>query len=423
MIAFQFPPMSGSSGLLRVVKFCKYLPEFGWTPTVITAHPRMYEQVNEQQCRLIPEGLEVIRAFGLDTKRHLSFRGRYPRFLALPDTSASWSLGAVTASLRTMRKNKTDVIFTTFPVATSIWIGLILHRLTGKPWVVDFRDSMTEDHYPRDPSTWRVWRWLEGQAIRHATLILFTARSAIRMYQKRYPELSEKKCVLLPNGYDEEDFASLPAAITPPSLAGRPFKLLHSGLVYPAERDPTYFFRALARLKREAKISATSLQVNFRAPGFEETYAKALSDLGLSDIVKLLPRIAYAQALEEYLESDALLLMQAANCDHQIPAKAYEYFRLGKPILALTSAAGDTASVLREVGGSTIADLEDEEAIYEAIPRFLEEVASGRHALPSQAASARFARRNLTQELANRLNQLDEKQLIHAIERPTSGAI
>lgn len=423
MVAFQFPPMSGSSGLLRVVKFCKYLPEFDWTPTVITAHPRMYEQVNEQQRRLIPEGLEVIRAFGLDTKRHLSFRGRYPRFLALPDTSASWSLGAVTASLRTMRKNKTDVIFTTFPVATSIWIGLVLHRLTGKPWVVDFRDSMTEDHYPRDPLTWRVWRWLEKQAIRRATLFLFTAGSAIRMYQKRYPQLSEEKCLLLPNGYDEEDFAAFPQATAAPSLDGRPFRILHSGLVYPEERDPTSFFRALARLKRESKISAASLLVDFRAPGFEEIYAKILSDLGISDIVKLLPRIPYEQALEEYLAADALLLMQAANCDHQIPAKAYEYFRLGKPVLALTSAAGDTASVLREVGGSTIVDLQDEEAIYRAIPRFLEEVASGRHTLPSQAAAARFARRNLTQELANRLNQLEEKQLIHAIERPTSGAI
>ncbi|MGB6496418.1 MAG: glycosyltransferase, partial [Candidatus Acidiferrum sp.] len=307
MVAFQFPPMSGSSGLLRVLKFCKYLPEFGWTPTVVTAKPRMYEQVNEQQLALIPKGLEVIRAFGMDAKRHLSLLGRYPRFVALPDTSASWSMAAIPAALRAIRRKKIDVVFTTFPVATAIWIGLVLHRLTGKPWIVDFRDSMTEGNYPRDRTTWKVWRWLEGQAVRRASLILFTARSAIRMYRQRYPELVEEKCLLLPNRYDEEDFASFPATFAAMPQVGCAFQLLHSGLVYPEERDPQPLFRALARLKGEGKISAETLQVNFRAPGFEETYAKKIHELGLGEIVKLLPRIPYKQALEEYWASDALL--------------------------------------------------------------------------------------------------------------------
>ena len=59
IVAFQFPPMSGSSGLLRVVKFCRYLPEFGWTPTVVTANPRMYEEVDNRQLALLPTDLQV----------------------------------------------------------------------------------------------------------------------------------------------------------------------------------------------------------------------------------------------------------------------------------------------------------------------------------------------------------------------------
>ena len=86
--------------------------------------------------------------------------------------------------------------------------------------------------------------------------------------------------------------------------------------MYPEERDPQPLFRALARLKEEGKITGVTLQVNFRAPGFEEVYAKRIQELGLEEIVKLLPRIPYKQAVEEYLASDALLLMQAANCDH-----------------------------------------------------------------------------------------------------------
>jgi glycosyltransferase involved in cell wall biosynthesis len=423
MIAFQFPPMSGSSGLLRVLKFCKYLPEFGWTPTVVTADPRMYEQVNEQQLSLIPKGLEVIRAFGLDSKRHLSIYGRYPRSLALPDTSASWSFCAILSALRVMRRKKVEMVLTTFPIATAVWIGLVLHRLTGKPWILDLRDSMTEDNYPRDPSTFRVWRWLERLAIQHASLVLFTARSAIRMYRSRYPELAEYKCLLLPNGYDEEDFVRLQSPCPTLATASRPFQLLHSGLVYPEERDPLPFFRALARLSKEGKISSKSLQVNFRAPGFEDKYSKIIQRLGLEDIVNLLPRIPYTQALEEYLVSDALLLMQAKNCDHQIPAKAYEYFRLGKPILALTSENGDTASLLRDVGGSTIVNLHDEEAVYLALPRFIAEVATGNHAVPSHEAASRFSRRSLTKDLANHLDQLVDSGYLPVVEKPAKGAL
>jgi len=36
------------------------------------------------------------------------------------------------------------------------------------------------------------------------------------------------------------------------------------------------------------------------------------------------------------MAADALLVMQASNCNAQIPAKIYEYLRAGKPILALT---------------------------------------------------------------------------------------
>jgi glycosyltransferase involved in cell wall biosynthesis len=366
----------------------------------------MYDQVNEQQLGLIPQGVEVIRASGLDTKRHLSFRGHYSRLMALPDTSVSWSLAAIPAALRAIRRKKIDVIFTTFPIATAVWIGLVLHRLTGKPWIVDFRDSMTEDNYPRDRTTWRVWRWLEGQAVRRSSLILFTAPSAIRMYRKRYPELAEEKCLLLPNGYDEEDFAGLPAAVQMRPQEARPFELLHSGLVYPEERDPKPFFRALARLKQDGKISGEILHVNFRAPGFEESYATQIRDLGLSEVVQLLPRIPYTEALKEYASSDALLLMQAANCDHQIPAKTYEYFRLGKPILALTSETGDTASLLRDVGGATIASLEDEEAIYQALPDFLSTVRKGRHPVADLTRVQCYSRKYQAQALAESLSQI-----------------
>ena len=55
------------------------------------------------------------------------------------------------------------------------------------------------------------------------------------------------------------------------------------------------------------------------------------------------------------LTVDGLLVLQAANCNDQIPAKTYEYLRAQQPLLALTDPAGDTADVIRRAGIDTIA--------------------------------------------------------------------
>ena len=40
MIAYHFPPMRGSSGIQRTLKFAQYLPQEGWQPVVLSANPR-----------------------------------------------------------------------------------------------------------------------------------------------------------------------------------------------------------------------------------------------------------------------------------------------------------------------------------------------------------------------------------------------
>ena len=58
MIAYRFPP-SLAVGRMRTVKFCKYLPEFGWQPVVVTCRaPTDYDPVLLDE---IPKGTEVHR--------------------------------------------------------------------------------------------------------------------------------------------------------------------------------------------------------------------------------------------------------------------------------------------------------------------------------------------------------------------------
>jgi len=405
IVSFHFPPQIASSGFLRALKFSRYLPEHGWRPTVLTANQRAYEFHDPRQLSIVPRDLRVIRTFALDTTRHLSFRRRYLHCLALPDRWISWCLGAVPAGLYTVRARNIDVILTTFPIATAVLIGLLLHRLTAKPWVIDFRDSMTEDDYPRDPRTRKIYQWLERQAMRHGSLFVFTAESARQMYLDRYPSLSPDHCVVIHNGYDEEDFAGLRTQ-RPMDSARAPLRLLHSGLIYFQERNPMPFFRALSRLKQEGRITPKMLQVDLRAAGPFAEFIPLLRDFGIDDMVHPLPILSYKDALQDTADADALLLLQAASCNHQIPAKIYEYLRMGKPILALTAAAGDTARLLRSAGGATIVDLEEEASICRALPEFVAAVAAGTHPVPNPQEVPKYTRRNQAKELAACLQRL-----------------
>lgn len=412
IVAYHFPPYSAGSGILRILKFCRFLPEFGWQPTVLTVSTRAYERTNDALLAQIPPDVPVVRAFALDTQRHLSFRGRYFRWTALPDRWATWTLGAVWKGLRLIRARRIDVILTTYPIATSILIGFLLHKLTGRPWIVDFRDSMTEESYPEDPRTRQVYRWIEKKVVKHATRVIFTAASTLEMYRKRYPSLSREKCLLISNGYDEEDFQWLPTTPPPARMLSETIRLLHLGLIYPWERDPRPFFRAVARLKKLGEVTPSKLRIELRASGSEDYYKQILAELEIDDLVYLLPPLPYPKALREAAAGDGLLLFQAANCDHQIPAKAYEYLRIGRPILALTSHTGDTAALLRDAGGATIVDIADEEAIFRALPAFLDAVRKGTHAKPSPEAVQRYARKNQARALAQHLSvALDEHQM------------
>ncbi len=402
IVAFHFPPQAGSSGGLRALKFCRYLPDFGWMPTVLTVKPSAYERTDPMQLTEIPADAEILRAFSLDTSRHLSFRGSYPNILALPDRWSSWLLGAVPMGVRAIKRKNIDAILSTYPTATAVMIGYILHRLTGKPWIVDFRDSMTEEGYPSDPLTFRVYRWIERQAVKHASALLFTAPGAIRMYRQRYETLEAERCVWLPNGYDEADFDSI---VFPPE-PNRRLRLLHSGLVYPWERDPLPLFRALSKLKAAGKISNETLSLELRAAGNESEFKKHLDELGIDDIVHFLPALPYRLSLQDAAEADALLVLQGACCDHQIPAKVYEYLRMGKPILALTTEAGDTAGLLREAGGASVIDLADETAIHQKLPEFLSEVRAGIHPIPAPAKSRLYSRRSQTERLSQCLDKI-----------------
>ncbi len=401
LIAYHFPPIRRSSGIQRTLSFATHLRDHGWQPIVLTVHPRAYVTTSPDQLGDIPDDVIVERAFALDTARHLAVAGRYPRLLARPDRYAAWAPGGIWAGLRLIRRHRPACLWSTYPVATAHLIGSALQRLSGLPWVADFRDSMTEPNYPADPTAWRDFRRIERRTVQRAAGVVFTTPGARRMYAERYPEVPDDRWHVIPNGYDEDLFASVERTLEAREPAGRPLRLVHTGILYPSERDPRAFFEAVSRLKRRGTIDAGRLRIVLRATGHDAVYRPMLERLDIGDIVELAPGIAYREALAEQMTAHGLLIFQAASCNHQIPAKLYEYLRARRPVLALTDPAGDTAASLRDAGLDTTVPLDDGEAIERTLEAFLHAIETGTAALPAPevvtghsraAGAARLAR-------------------------------
>jgi glycosyltransferase involved in cell wall biosynthesis len=410
MVAYHFPPLAGSSGIQRTLRFVQHLPAFGWQPIVLSAHPRAYEKTSADLLGDVPASVPVHRAFALDTARHLAIGGRYVAAMARPDRWASWQIGAVWQGLRLIRRYKPDIIWSTYPIATAHLIGAELSRRSGIPWVADFRDPMAQESYPADPLTWKQFKAIEERALREASLSTFTTPGAARLYAQRYPEAAER-IALLENGYDEEAFAAAAHAdedATPQPLNPGATTLLHSGIVYPDERDPTQLFVALQRLKEAGRISRERLRVRFRAAVHDDLLRALAERHAVQDFVEICPPMPYRDALREMQRADALLVLQASNCNEQIPAKIYEYLRTRRPILCLSDPAGDTESALRSAGVQAHARLNSADEIGELIGCFVSDSGSGQLAryLPTELAVTQASRAGRAQALAAHLDRL-----------------
>jgi hypothetical protein len=121
-------------------------------------------------------------------------------------------------------------------------------------------------------------------------------------------------------------------------------------------------------------------------------------------LVETLPPLPYRHALAEMLRADALMVMQAGNCNEQIPAKVYEYLRARRPILCLADPAGDTAEVMRDAGVEAIAKLESTDDIVHLLPGFLRELGRGAARLPRAEAVQGASRMRRSAALAGYLD-------------------
>ena len=405
MIAFHFPPAAMGSGHLRTLGFARYLQEFGWDPVVLSARALAYPRIAPIAADMIPQGCIVRRALAFDAGRHFAIGGKYPGFLAQPDRWSSWWPAAVAQGLHLIRRHKVQAIWSTYPIMTAHCVARTLSRVAGLPWIADFRDPVSSSVSAANRfSVASQQRW-ENRVLHDAKRIVFTTPGALRDYAERYPAARhDGRLSVIGNGYDEAAFVDLPRVPLRP--VGQPLMLLHSGLLYPDGRDPAPFFNALARLKATGFAGPARFKVVLRASGWEARYQQDIDRLGIADIVVLAPPIGNREALVEQAAADGLLLFQGGKFDRQIPAKVYEYLRIGRPIFALVGQEGDTASVLRDTGGAALVPLDDSSAIEMGLSEFIHALSNRRAPVANEGIVQGYSRQQGAVSLARLLDEI-----------------
>lgn len=416
LIAYHFPPFAGSSGLQRTLSFCRHLREHEWRPVVLSVQPAAYESTTPAQLADIPSDVPVVRTRALDAARDLAVGGRYWGRLALPDRWSSWWLSAVPSGLRLIHKHEVDVVWATYPIATALRIGATLGRISGRPWIADFRDPMVEEIqgtgevFPSDPLLRSARLAIEGRAAETAARLVFCTNSARDIVVGRYPAISSERMAVIPNGYDEDAFRD--AEVLAGSLVRPPRRvLLHSGLIYRSlDRDPTALFQALRSLADEQVVSADDFELRLRDPANEQYFRELAVQHGIEGLVTIAPALPYREALAEMIAADGLLLLQGITSNPAVPAKLYEYLRAGRPVIALVHPDGETAKVLRSVGAGPGAPLDEPGAIRGLLCRWLAEPMASRRASYDATVIAEYSRRQQARRLAEQLDEVSARR-------------
>jgi glycosyltransferase involved in cell wall biosynthesis len=437
MVLYFFPPLGGVS-MARNVRHAQYLPRYGWTPVVLTPRSGGFELKDPEALGLLAPDLDIIRTRsweaghvrpaaiaarevirrilprqrregatsssqpgdqGSDAPR-LSRLERLRHLLFFPDDQVGWTPFALRAALRSGRHMPFDAVFSTSSPVTSHLVAGLYARLTGTPWIAEFRDPWVGNALAA-PLPWlhrRLQTKLERWIVRSANGVVCVTPSLTRLYQRRYPGAA---VVTVTNGYDRSERPE-PAAATA-GTPDRPFRIVYTGTLY-RESELSIFLEGVDRLVRRRPDLAASLEIVFIGEATGPCRAVVESFIGeghLDGVVRLAGFVPRRVAMEAVTRADAALVLLGGGPGMGlfVGGKLYDYLGQDQQILAMVP-PGDARDVLEGLSWGVVAD-PDPADVERAVERLLTLPAPDRPADPE----GRYDRAVLAGRLAEVLTE------------------
>jgi hypothetical protein len=423
IITYHFPPRATVASL-RPLGLAKYLPDFGWEAIILTAAlpgrpdpqfevvqtPRRDSAVLRWGKRLFKLDTEqTLMAQTAQLKKKLRIRSeRSPLDLLLaavgevtayPDPQKGWRAYAVEVGEYILREQNIKAMVSISPPATSHIIAEKLKEQFGIPWVADFRDLWTQNHYyPYSPLRRMIERRLELRTLSAVDVLVGASQPIVhdlRTLHKQKPVYS------IPNGFDPAEVNTTPTKLTDK------FTITYTGNLYPGKQSPEPLFAALRDLITEGSMDASDIEVRFYGPeaGWID---KQVEHYGLAGIVRQLGMVPREIALDKQRESQLLLLLKWNDSKQRgvYSAKIFEYLAAKRPILAVGGFPDVVDELLHETKAGVSGRTKEE--IKALLLRLYQEYKSNRAVSYSgdEAETGKYSHREMAKKFASILDSL-----------------
>jgi glycosyltransferase involved in cell wall biosynthesis len=399
MLAYYFPPLGGG-GVQRTLKHAKYLPSAGLDVIVVTGTGRGFPLRDPGLAREITPDTVVLRAPALPLQharwktegmlRRLGQPTWPASIIGWPDEMVGWLPGAVHQALRAVRRYRPDVLYTTSSPVTAHLAGLIVQRLTGLPWVADFRDPWTR--HPYTPQQFapiaRASETLERLVARRVDRVVLADESV----EILGVQAGDTRATIIRNGVDPDDLVGRDATAAPAH-----FRLSFVGSLY-GTIDGAPVFTALRSLLDRGVIDRDSFELRFVGDA-NVTGHPHLVDLPVTQT----GYVDHDEALREMFTATALLL-HLPSVTRASSGKVFEYLASRRPVLCVAARDNLAYRLVDELGAGPCVEPEDAEGIEGAITSLVAEWRSGSLGVDERVRDEtlrRFSRRALAAQLAD----------------------
>ena len=347
IVAYYFPP-ENTSGAARPFRFYKYLREFGYEPYVITSSPHPGTATPNVYC--VP-GLRDVAGADRQTLRGISEMVLRKYFMSYSE-NLTWIPDAVAEVRRVAPPGGFHAVLSTSPPATTHLLAWRLHKQLDIPWIADFRDPIAGNAtYVGQRLTVQpaVDRWLQRSILERANLVIANTANVAEDWKRNYPRAASKLHVIW-NGFDpSENVAAAP-------LPARPYRVLaHTGILY-ADRHPGMLLASVERLIARGVLDPSTIRIELTGEISHHTLPVQIGSFTRAIESGCLQcegvHVARTEATRRTQEADYLLLFDVLNAaaGRQVPAKIFDYLRIGRPVLAFTVRGSGTDYILERSG-------------------------------------------------------------------------
>jgi len=368
VIAYYYPPM-GLSGVQRTLKFTKFMTRFNWEPTVITAGDVAYFAHDLSLLKEAEDaGVKIVRTEAFDLNSIIGKKygtvnmpkeflrklfSKFTKTFFIPDNKKSWAKKAYNKAREILQKEQFDIIYVTIPPYSSFVYAAELKKEFNIPLFVDYRDLWFGNHFAFYPTPYHriKHKKMEYAALRESNKIVVINRKIKEKLLTTYQFLDYDEVVIIPHGFDPEDF---PSGEVHKSASSK-MKLTYAGIFY-ENITPEFFLKAFKKISVERPDIAANIELEFIGHLRDEN-KKLITELGLTEFVRNYGYLDHKETVKRLKSSDVLWMMigNITNADTISTSKLFEYFGARKPVLGCVP-EGAAFTSLKEYGASFICE-------------------------------------------------------------------